>query len=67
MDAPVARATVNIVQAMKLVGVSRRTIYYWLAAHKVEQAPSVGASVRIYTDTLWRTARAAAAFRNGEP
>lgn len=49
------RETVNILQAMQLVGVSRRTIYYWLAAGKLEYARSARGSVRIFTDTLWRT------------
>jgi excisionase family DNA binding protein len=36
------------------VGVSRRTIYNWMAAGKVEYIRTAGGAVRIFEDTLWR-------------
>ncbi len=50
----VERKTLSILQACKLVGVSRRTIYNWLATGKVEYVRTAGGSVRIFADTLWR-------------
>jgi excisionase family DNA binding protein len=41
-------------KACELVGVSRRTIYNWIAAGKVEYVRTAGGSIRIFTDTLWR-------------
>jgi excisionase family DNA binding protein len=41
-------------KACELVGVSRRTIYNWLSAGKVEYVRTAGGSVRIFVDTLWR-------------
>jgi excisionase family DNA binding protein len=37
-----------------MVGVSRRTIYNWIAAGKVEYVRTAGGSIRIFVDTLWR-------------
>lgn len=48
------RQTVSIAQACEHVGVSRRTIYNWIASGKVEYVRTAGGSVRIFTDTLWR-------------
>ena len=48
------RKTLSILQACKLVGVSRRTIYNWLSSGKVEYVRTAGGSVRIFADTLWR-------------
>lgn len=48
------RETISIMSACELVGVSRRTIYNWIAAGKVEYIRTAGGSVRIFTDTLWR-------------
>jgi excisionase family DNA binding protein len=41
-------------KACELVGVSRRTIYNWLASGKIEYVRTAGGSVRIFVDTLWR-------------
>lgn len=49
------RKTISIMKACELVGVSRRTIYNWLGAGKVEYIRTAGGSVRIFVDTLWRT------------
>ena len=57
MRAPVMivdRKTISIMKASELVGVSRRTIYNWIASGKVEYVRTAGGSVRIFVDTLWR-------------
>ena len=41
-------------KACELVGVSRRTIYNWIASGKVEYVRTAGGSVRIFVDSLWR-------------
>ena len=41
-------------KACEAVGVSRRTIYNWIASGKVEYVRTAGGSVRIFVDTLWR-------------
>jgi excisionase family DNA binding protein len=53
----VDRKTISIMKACELVGVSRRTIYNWMAAGKVEYVRTAGGSVRIFLDTLWRDPR----------
>ncbi len=56
----IERKTVSIVRACEVVGVSRRTIYNWIAGGKVEYVRTAGGSIRIFVDTLWREpARAA--------
>ena len=50
----VDRKTISIMKACELVGVSRRTIYNWIAGGKVEYIRTAGGSVRIFVDTLWR-------------
>ena len=58
------RKTISIMKACELVGVSRRTIYNWIAGGKVEYIRTAGGSVRIFVDTLWREpARAAGLAR----
>ena len=60
----VERKTISIMKACELVGVSRRTIYNWIAGGKVEYIRTAGGSVRIFVDTLWRDpAREGAAER----
>ena len=51
------RKTISIMKACELVGVSRRTIYNWIAGGKVEYVRTAGGSVRIFVDTLWREPR----------
>ncbi len=48
------RQTVSIMKACEMVGVSRRTIYNWIAAEKVEYVRTAGGSIRIFQDSLWR-------------
>jgi excisionase family DNA binding protein len=50
----VDRKTISIMKACELVGVSRRTIYNWIASGKIEYVRTAGGSVRIFVDTLWR-------------
>ncbi|MCL4846951.1 MAG: excisionase family DNA-binding protein [Acidobacteria bacterium] len=57
------RPTLSIVQACERVGVSRRTIYNWMASGKVEYIRTAGGSVRIFSDTLWRHPEPARAWR----
>ena len=49
------RKTISINKASELVGVSRRTIYNWIASGKVEYIRTAGGSVRIFVNTLWRS------------
>ena len=48
------RQTLSIMKACEVVGVSRRTIYNWMAGGKVQYVRTAGGSVRIYADSLWR-------------
>jgi excisionase family DNA binding protein len=48
------RDTISIAQACEQVGVSRRTIYNWITAGKVEYVRTAGGSIRIFADSLWR-------------
>jgi excisionase family DNA binding protein len=50
------RPTVSIEEARARVGVSRRTIYNWMHAGKLEYVRTAGGGIRIFTDTLWRDA-----------
>jgi excisionase family DNA binding protein len=50
----VERKAISIMKACALVGVSRRTIYNWITAGKVEYVRTAGGSVRIFADSLWR-------------
>jgi excisionase family DNA binding protein len=48
------RQAVSIMKAAQMVGVSRRTIYNWLASGKLDYVRTAGGSVRIFVDSLWR-------------
>lgn len=48
------RQTLSIMKACEVVGVSRRTMYNWISAGKVEYVRTAGGSIRIFADTLWR-------------
>lgn len=50
------RQTLSIMKACEVVGVSRRTIYNWISAGKVEYIRTAGGSIRIFADSLWRDA-----------
>ena len=51
---PMDRQTVSIMKACQVVGVSRRTIYNWISAGKVEYVRTAGGQIRIFADSLWR-------------
>lgn len=59
------RKAVSIMKACALVGVSRRTIYNWITAGKVEYVRTAGGSIRIFVDSLWRDPRAGQAVLDG--
>jgi excisionase family DNA binding protein len=59
------RQTLSIMKACEAVGVSRRTIYNWISAGKVEYIRTAGGSIRIFADSLWRDAGARPAGSNG--
>jgi excisionase family DNA binding protein len=56
--------TIN--QAMDLVGVSRRTIYYWLEQNRVRYVRTAGGAVRIYADSLLREGNVSAPTPSGK-
>lgn len=47
------RRLLNIVQAGARAGVSRRTLYNWITAGKIEYVYTAGGQLRIYEDSLW--------------
>ena len=59
------RQTLSIMKACEAVGVSRRTIYNWISAGKVEYIRTAGGSIRIFADSLWRDAGARPSGSNG--
>ena len=61
------RKTISINKASELVGVSRRTIYNWIASGKVEYIRTAGGSVRIFVDTLWRSPEDTTMSRRSSP
>lgn len=65
-DMLLERKTVSIPRACELVGVSRRTIYNWIAGGKIQYVRTAGGSVRIFADTLWREPEPAADRPEGE-
>ncbi|MCE9548920.1 helix-turn-helix domain-containing protein [Candidatus Nomurabacteria bacterium] len=46
------RKNVSVDKACEIAGVSRRTIYYWMATGKVEFFRAIGGSRRIFVDSL---------------
>jgi excisionase family DNA binding protein len=61
------RQTLSIMKACEAVGVSRRTIYNWISAGKVEYVRTAGGSIRIFADSLWRDANARPASNAASP
>ena len=59
------RETLTIMKACEVVGVSRRTIYNWISAGKVEYVRTAGGSIRIFADSLWRSSTPEAGVRPG--
>jgi excisionase family DNA binding protein len=60
------RETLTIMKACEVVGVSRRTIYNWISAGKVEYVRTAGGSIRIFADTLWRSSGHESGARSAE-
>ena len=54
MSVNVQRERVSMSQAAELAGVSRRTLYNWLEANKIEAVRTAGGALRIYVDSLFR-------------
>jgi len=54
MTVDIERQTVSIMKACEVVGVSRRTIYNWMAGGKIQYVRTAGGSVRIFADSLWK-------------
>lgn len=52
---PTKRPTLNVNQAADAAGVSRRTIYNWLRAGKLEFVRTAGGSLRIFSYSLFRS------------
>lgn len=57
MEAMTDRRLVCIKEACTIAGVTRRTIYNWIAGRKIEYLRTAGGAVRIYADTLLREPR----------
>ena len=49
----VAREFLSVREACTRVQVSKRTMYYWLKAGKVEAVRTASGRVRIFADSLW--------------
>ncbi len=61
------RQTLSIMKACEVVGVSRRTIYNWIAAGKVQYVRTAGGAIRIFADSLWRDPMEAARAVQASP
>lgn len=44
--------SVSIATAVKLLGVSRRTVYYWIRDGRLQTVRTLGASQRVLTESL---------------
>lgn len=48
------RRLVNSVQAARIAGIARSTLYLWVQLGKVEVARTAGGHLRIFADTLFQ-------------
>ena len=48
------RKLVNSVQACRIVGIARSTLYLWIRLGKVEVTRTAGGQLRIFADTLFQ-------------
>lgn len=48
------RRLVNSVQACRIAGIKRSTLYLWVQLGKVEVARTAGGQLRIFADTLFQ-------------
>ena len=55
---PSTPAWLTVHQAALLVGVSRRSIYNWIAAGKLETRRTAGGTQRILSTSLWQRTQA---------
>ena len=62
----IERKTISIMKACELVGVSRRTIYNWIASGKIEYVRTAGGSVRIFVERSGASRAATADFHPKE-
>ncbi len=62
---PPTRALLSIMKARAIAGVSRRTIYNWIARGKVEYVRTAGGAIRIYADTLFQAGVVGETLRAG--
>lgn len=53
--APPLPRWLTVHEAMRVVGVSRRTVYNWLATGKLVTKRTAGGCVRILESSLWRS------------
>lgn len=60
------REVVSIMGACERLSVSRRTIYNWLTAGKIEYCRTPGGSVRIYVDSLYKPADTPTNYNRGQ-
>ena len=44
--------SVSIAQAIQLLGVSRRTVYYWIGNGRLQTVRTLGGSQRVLTDSV---------------
>ena len=49
-----ARRLVNSVQACRIAGIKRSTLYLWVQLGKVQVTRTAGGQLRIYADTLFQ-------------
>jgi excisionase family DNA binding protein len=49
---PQVGRSVSIATAVRLLGVSRRTVYYWIRDGRLQTVRTLGASQRVLTDSL---------------
>lgn len=61
-----ADRTLSIAQCCELAGVTRRTIYNWLAAGKLKYVRTAGGSVRIFASSLFRDGNTQAVVRTDD-
>lgn len=61
------RQIVSVNQACSMVGVSRRTMYNWMASGRVKYVRTAGDMRRVFVDTLYKSSPQPAAQGAGIP
>jgi excisionase family DNA binding protein len=54
MGTRLQRETLTVTAACQRMGVSRRTLYNWMDAQRVEWLRTAGGTRRVFADSLWR-------------